>query len=511
MEQAIEAAGSGGECRILCCQCGLPIEPNPSNMCVNCLRNLVDITEEIPKQGTIYFCRGCERYLQPPAHWVYATLESRELLGLCLKKIRGLSSVRLVDASFVWTEPHSRRIKVKLTVQKEVVGGTVLQQVFVVEFMINHQMCDNCHRREAKDFWRALVQVRQKVQHKKTFFYLEQLILKHQAHKDCLNIKAHHDGLDFYFSKKDEARKLVDFFQNMVPCKYIMSQQLVSHDIHSNTFNYKHTFSVEIAPVCKDDVVCLPPAVARSLGSMNQICICLRVTSAIHLLDPATLQVSELSSQQFWRQPFGALCTPKQLTEYVVMDINFVKDVDRTVFAGQGKLSFRHVLADAWVIRACELGTHENYIHTKTHLGHLLKPGDSALGFDLANANINDAHFEKLKSEKIPEVVLVKKVYGDRMSRCQRRRWKLQRLQVDMETDTSSVARDYTDFLEDLEEDAAYRQNVNIYKDNDKIAVDTDDEDGDAPRITLQEMLDDLQLEDDPMGDGGNCEDTDQA
>lgn len=213
-------------------------------------------------------------------------------------------------------------------------GGTILQQVFVVEFMINHQMCDNCHRREAKDFWRALVQVRQKVQHKKTFFYLEQLILKHQAHKDCLNIKACHEGLDFYFTKKDEARKLVDFFQTMVPCKYIVSQQLISHDIHSNVFNYKHTFSVEIAPVCKDDVVCLPPAVARSLGSMSQMCICLRVTSSLHFLDPTTLQVSELSSQQFWRNPFHGLCSPKQLTEYVVMDINFVKDVDRTVFAG---------------------------------------------------------------------------------------------------------------------------------------------------------------------------------
>ena len=28
--------------------------------------------------------------------------------------------VRLVDAGFVWTEPHSKRIKVKLTIQKEV-------------------------------------------------------------------------------------------------------------------------------------------------------------------------------------------------------------------------------------------------------------------------------------------------------------------------------------------------------------------------------------------------------
>jgi len=28
--------------------------------------------------------------------------------------------VRLVDAAFVWTEEHSRRVKVKLTIQKEV-------------------------------------------------------------------------------------------------------------------------------------------------------------------------------------------------------------------------------------------------------------------------------------------------------------------------------------------------------------------------------------------------------
>lgn len=29
--------------------------------------------------------------------------------------------VRLIDAGFVWTEPHSKRIKMKLTIQKEVI------------------------------------------------------------------------------------------------------------------------------------------------------------------------------------------------------------------------------------------------------------------------------------------------------------------------------------------------------------------------------------------------------
>lgn len=42
-------------------------------------------------------------------------------------------------------------------------NGAILQQVFVVEYVIQYQMCDDCHRVEAKDFWKAVVQVRQKV------------------------------------------------------------------------------------------------------------------------------------------------------------------------------------------------------------------------------------------------------------------------------------------------------------------------------------------------------------
>ena len=36
--------------RRLCCLCGTSIQSNPSNMCVNCLRSQVDITEGIQKQ-----------------------------------------------------------------------------------------------------------------------------------------------------------------------------------------------------------------------------------------------------------------------------------------------------------------------------------------------------------------------------------------------------------------------------------------------------------------------------
>ena len=52
-----------------------------------------------------------------------------------------LPQVKLVDAGFVWTEPHSRRIKVKLTIQAEVMNGAILQQTFVIEFVVEPHMC----------------------------------------------------------------------------------------------------------------------------------------------------------------------------------------------------------------------------------------------------------------------------------------------------------------------------------------------------------------------------------
>ena len=158
-------------------------------------------------QVTIQFCRFCERYLQPPQQWVQAALESRELMALCLKKLKGLNKVKLVDASFLWTEPHSKRLKVKLQVQAEVMGGAILQQTFVVEYCVAYQMCPDCHRTEAKDHWNCLVQVRQKTKQRKTLFFLEQLLIKYNATKDCVGIKPHHEGLDFFFSTESKVRE----------------------------------------------------------------------------------------------------------------------------------------------------------------------------------------------------------------------------------------------------------------------------------------------------------------
>ena len=76
-------------------------------------------------------------------------------MALCLKQVKGLKRVKLVDAGFVWTEPHSRRIKIKLTIQKEVLNGTLHQQSFVVEFVVTNLQCDDCKKTYTPHLWVA--------------------------------------------------------------------------------------------------------------------------------------------------------------------------------------------------------------------------------------------------------------------------------------------------------------------------------------------------------------------
>lgn len=101
----------------------------------------------------------------------------------------------------------------------QVFSSTILQQIFEVEYIIQGAQCPECTRLAAKNTWRALVQVRQKVDHKRTFLYLEQLILKHNADKDTISVQEVKDGLNFFYSTKQHALKMVDFLGAIAPVK----------------------------------------------------------------------------------------------------------------------------------------------------------------------------------------------------------------------------------------------------------------------------------------------------
>lgn len=98
------------------------------------------------------------------------------------------------------------------------------------------------------------------------------------------------DGLDFFYATENHARKMVDFIQSVLPVKCQHSKKLISHDIHSNIYNYKFTFSIEIVPISKDSLVCLPKKLTHQLGSISPISLVTGVTSTIHLIDANTGQ-----------------------------------------------------------------------------------------------------------------------------------------------------------------------------------------------------------------------------
>jgi len=402
---------------------------------------------------------------------------------------------------------------VKITIQQEAFQGTILQQTFEVEYVVAYHQCPDCAKSFTANTWRSVVQVRQKVPHKRTFLYLEQLILKHSAHKDTINIKEVKDGLDFYYSQRNHAEKFVDFLTSVAPVRSKKSQELISMDIHTSTKSYKFSFSVELVPICKDDLVALPIKLAKQIGNIFPLTICYRVGTSVNLIDPNTLQTADVSTPIYWRTPFVSLADVQELVEFVVMDIE-----------STGTQKGRFMLSEATVARASDLGVNDTTYFTRTHLGGVLHPGDSVMGYHLTGTNFNNPQFEALEqsnaySSGIPDVMLVKKFYA-RKKKTKSRNWKLKRMakeegeMLPKKQDQDRMERDFEMFLRDVEEDTDLRSTLAVYKaqqakkekdrmegmETASVAETEEMEREEVPKIDMDELLDefeDLDVDDD--------------
>ena len=49
-------------------------------------------------------------------------------------------------------------------------------------------------------------------------------------------------------------------------------------------------------------------------------------------------------------------------------------------------------------------GLNDDTLHCRTHLGHVLNIGDSVLGLDLKNSNVNNPELEKMATDKVDEL-----------------------------------------------------------------------------------------------------------
>ncbi len=459
-----------GDQVILCCLCGVAIEPNPSNTCMQCLQSQIQ-ADLIPTQ-TILFCKQCIRYHSHPATWTFAEWESKELLSLCLKKL----NMKLLDGSFIYTEPHSKRIKTKVTYEKGLGNNTVVHHTQLVEYIVAYTQCPECTKLAAKQTWTANVQLRQHSKQGRTLLFLEQLILKHKMHLDCVGIKPLNDGMDMHFVQKHHAQKFVEFVMKIVPARMQRSEQIISADLKSNTANMKFTFSVEVVPLSRLDLLCLPKQLSNKLSGIPQICIVDRVGKWLHLLDPLSLKRAELSAERFWsthpsvqgatqghhknqlkakggafsgsasKAAFGTggflpLGTVKDLVEFYVIDVE-----EHLYAEGSFQLSI-----------ICVGRVSDNEMFTvKSHLGNVLHAGDSVQGYDLTKQNFNNDDYLLMKESSLPDIVLIRKIYPQKQKK---RGWNLKRLNtVDANEET------YKAFLQDVEDDKEVATQVEAWE-----------------------------------------------
>jgi len=168
------------------------------------------------------------------------------------------------------------------------------------------------------------------------------------------------------------------------------------------------------------------------------------------------------------------------------------------------------LLAEATVARAADLGSNDKTYYTRTHLGNVLHPGDSVMGYMLTGSNFNNPQFEALEESNsyaslIPDVMLVKKFYA-RKRKSTNRNWRLKRIAKDegdllpKKADQERIDRDYEMFLRDVEEDTELRATMALYKaqqqakrDAEAMSVtETDGGDDETPHIDMEELLDEF-------------------
>ena len=475
--QSVNASSMLTYSKIVCCICGITIDANSEGICEACAKKNIDITTGITKTGVLTYCRTCERYKRPP--WMKCEKESQDMMNLCLSKIKGLNKVQLIDSSFVWTEPHSKEVKLKLTVQKEI-NKSLISTSFLVEFKEEWTQCEDCKKTFTPHIWRACVQLRQKVNHKRTFLFLEQVILKHKAQSKALNIKEHPEGVDFYFANRAQANSFCSFIHEFLPCQTKTSRQLISVDEKSNEAVYKETFRLEIAPVCQDDLIILSEENYKKMGGIGPLLLCYKQINNLKFIDPVTFETLDLDNNTYWRYGLKSYIDRKALSEFLILSCEEEIDYKKLAEKDKNKRTIKKIvrnknnnndgmdietdnklneskasvntnmtnksqylenlekkledkkikIVNVKCIRNSGKDENKEIIETRSFLGRKMRPGDVYYGYDLTRINISEdlEGILSKKKEKIPDIILVKKKYNN-----YKRIFKLKHLDMDVE------------------------------------------------------------------------------
>ena len=132
--------------------------------------------------------------------------------------------------------------------------------------------------------------------------------------------------------------------------------------------------------------------------------------------------VVDIHPEKYWRgdKYYSLLFSSTRLTRFVVLDVELCADNsygEQAQYAGPKSGVEKYALADVEIVRESDFGQTDETLSCVTHLGNLLQPGDSVLGYDLVSSVLpSEAEWSLENSCQngfvMPDVVLVKKVKG---------------------------------------------------------------------------------------------------
>ncbi|CAD8178971.1 unnamed protein product [Paramecium pentaurelia] len=431
---------------MFCPLCELEFEPKltKTNICPNCLIAQMNITQDIDNDKEILFCRYCRRYQRPP--WVLCERDSKELLAICLKKVIGLSEKTIIDTKFIFTEASTKQIKLQITVQKEAMNGTCIQDSKILNFEEVYHQCEDCKREFTPHIWGACIQLRQRVNHKKSFYYLEQLILQHHMNQQMLKVESADDGMNFYYKQKNQALHMLEFIRSYLPIQVKESKEVFSF--------IKYTFVVDVQRICKDDLVILPHKLCHQLGGINRVQICYRVASSIQLIDPIKLKVCEISAEQYFKHDLDIRTMPlrENCDEFTVLDVEKIKPQKN-----DQNNPFQNSLCSVELMKDND-SDYKQY-QVKSHLGNFLQAGMTVQGFDLNKYNNElDEIYDK------PELIIIRR----KPEKNKKRKTQLKRLDIEENQEKRNKKKEgleeqqIEEFLEDIEQDQHLQETLNL-------------------------------------------------
>ncbi|TBU21234.1 hypothetical protein BD311DRAFT_833909 [Dichomitus squalens] len=328
--------------------------------------------------------------------WELASIGFNWLASLqaALKGIRGeLKMLGPIDW-LNWTEPHSQCLRISLTIQQEVFTVLVLEQVFEIEYLVQHGQCPDCAKLPANNIWKALVQ---------------------RARKDTISVKEVCDGLDFFYSTRSHAQKMAEFLTGVVPI-----QSKVSRPNGSSRRTHTPTLPTSSTPTRLRSLQSAKTisSVSRpsSLANISPLTLCVRMGNSLHFVGPATLQSAEISAPVYWCAPFESLASVADFIEFTVLDVEPL-----------GMTRSKWVLADAQVALSgafCSHGGTRAGAEEDDAMDYEGGPGDSAMGYFLTNTNFNLDDFAALPSHRMLDVELVKKAHPNRRKKNKPHGWK---------------------------------------------------------------------------------------